>query len=89
MCFMPGTGEAGPRDAHACCRTGWTAAAPECCMTGAADEEPARTAVPIVLAAPAAIRLGIVPPPAMPPLAESLAPGDRSHSPPGRPPLRI
>jgi len=90
LCFMPGTAEPGPRDAHTCCKTaGWAAAAPECCMTRAADEAPARAAVPTALSAPAAIRLGIVQQPASSRLAAGLAPGDRSHSPPGRAPLRI
>jgi hypothetical protein len=89
LCFMPGTGEAGPRDAHACCKKGWTAGTPECCMASAADEEPARTAVPVMLGAPAASWIGIVVAPSGPRTAAALAPGDRSHSPPGPAPLRI
>jgi hypothetical protein len=89
LCFMPGTGEAGPRDAHACCKKGWTTAAPDCCMAGAADEEPARTALLATPGAPASVRIAIVP--ATPGLlfGKTLAPGDCSHSPPGRVPLRI
>jgi hypothetical protein len=88
VCFMPGSGEPVPRDAHACCKTGWTAGAPECCMAGAAGAEPARTAVPAALVAPASIRLDIAEgSPRV--VATALRPGDRSHSPPGPTPLRI
>jgi hypothetical protein len=89
LCFMPGTGEVGPRDAHACCKKGWTAGAPECCMAGAADEEPARTSVPAAIGPPAAIRIGILVPPSESYRGTALAPGTRAHSPPGPAPLRI
>jgi hypothetical protein len=58
-------------------------------MSGAADEEPAQTAVVATLGAPAAMRLGIVQPTSGSPLPAVVDPGGRSHSPPGRAPLRI
>ena len=89
VCFMPGTGEAGPRDAHGCCKKGWTEGTPECCMAGAGDEEPAR----IVGAAPLAGLLPAVTPVAsVPDAAGAARPAgthERSHPPPGRLPLRI
>lgn len=87
LCFMPGTGEAGPRDAHACCKKGWTAAAPDCCMAGAADEEPVRAAVLAALGPPAAIRAGVCDAPSGSRTTAILVPGHRAHSPPI--PLRI
>ena len=89
LCFMPGTGEAGPRDAHACCKKGWTAGTPECCMAGAADEDPARTSGPASPYAPAVIRIGMVLPRSDTYRGATLAPGTRAHSPPGPAPLRI
>lgn len=89
LCFMPGTGEPGPRDAHACCKKGWTAGAPGCCMAGAADEDPARTVVSVALAAPPAVLDAVVHPPPATPSSVALDASNRSHSPPGRPPLRI
>lgn len=89
LCFMPGSGEAGPRDAHGCCRTGWTEGRAECCMAGAADEEPARVAVASPLAEPG---------PAIAPFSgigdvrragRPVPAADRSHPPPGSLPLRI
>jgi hypothetical protein len=90
LCFMPGTGEAGPRDAHACCKKGWTAGAPECCMASAAGEEPARSVSGPVIAG--SFGPGTVfPAPATRALRSPVAFGasDRSHSPPGLKPLRI
>jgi hypothetical protein len=86
---MPGTGEAGPRDAHACCKKGWTAAAPDCCMAGAADEEPVRivAGAPLAGLAPAVTAVAALPTAAG--AARVLAQVDRSHSPPGPFPLRI
>lgn len=89
LCFMPGTGEAGPRDAHACCKKGWTAAAPDCCMAGAADEEPVRAAVLVTLGPPAVIRAGLLDAPSGSRTTAGLVPGHRAHSPPGLVPLRI
>ena len=90
LCFMSGTGEAGPQDAHACCKKGWTAGAPECCMASAAEEEPARFLKIAILATPAAVSRVVVAP-ALPALAAPAAfrSNDRSHSPPGLQPLRI
>jgi len=89
LCFMPGTGEPGPRDAHACCKKGWTASTPECCMAGAADEDPARTVVAVTLAAPPAVLGAVAHPPRAGRSSAALDAIDRSHSPPGRAPLRI
>jgi hypothetical protein len=89
LCFMPGTGEPGPRDAHACCKKGWTTGTPECCMAGAADEDPARTVVTVVLAAPPAVLGAVAHPPRAIRSSAALDASDRSHSPPGRAPLRI
>ena len=90
LCFMPGTGEPGPRDAHACCKKGWTAGAPECCMASAAGEEPARAVSgPVIAASPAAATAFVAP--ALRVTRDPVAFGasDRSHSPPGLRPLRI
>jgi hypothetical protein len=89
LCFMPGTGEPGPRDAHACCKKGWTERAPECCMAGAADEDPARTVVGVTLAEPPAVLAALPQPPRATFTYAVLAAGNRSHSPPGRTPLRV
>jgi hypothetical protein len=89
LCLMPATGGAGPRDAHGCCKKGWTQGTPECCMTGAADQEPARTATAKPLAEP---RPAVMPSPFLPdlPYAGRAVPAvDRSHPPPGPLPLRI
>ena len=88
LCFMPGTGEAGARDAHGCCKKGWTEGTPECCMAGAADEDPARIVAGAPLAGPAAMT-AVEPLPA-PTGAGGLHAGlDRSYRPPGPLPLRI
>jgi hypothetical protein len=89
LCFMPGTGEAGPRDAHACCKKGWTARPPECCMSSLADEEAGRVVAAPTLGPPrvAAVSTAFLPP-AVPTHAVSAA-ADRSHSPPGPHPLRV
>jgi hypothetical protein len=89
LCFMPATGEAGPRDAHGCCRTGWTEGTPGCCMSSVADEDPARivVAVPLVGLAPASAATAFLPDRAR--TAGIVPPKGRSHSPPGPLPLRI
>ena len=89
VCFMPGTGEPGPRDAHACCKKGWVAGTPECCLTGAADEDPARTVAAVALAAPPAVLIEGPQPPHPIHTFTAFASNERSHSPPGRTPLRI
>jgi len=89
MCFMPGTGEAGPRDAHACCKQGWTARPPDCCMAGAADEDPARIVLSVALAGPAPAVFAVASLPKATGADAVFLPIDRSHSPPGRVPLRI
>ena len=89
LCFMPGSGEAGPRDAHACCKTGWTEGRAECCMTGAADEEPARIAVASPLAEPAAAAVPFIGLPEAPRSGRAAPAADRAHPPPGPFPLRI
>jgi len=89
LCFMPGTGEAGPRDAHACCKTGWTEGRAECCMAGAADEEPARMAAVTPLAEPAAATVPFIGMPEAPRAGRAVPAADRAHPPPGPFPLRI
>ena len=89
LCFMPGTGEAGPRDAHACCKKGWTLGTPACCMAGGADEDPARIVASAPLAGLAPAVMPVAARPAAAGAARVLAPVDRSHSPPGLLPLRI
>jgi hypothetical protein len=89
LCFMPGTGDAGPRDAHACCKKGWTARPPECCMNSMADEDPGRTVVAITLALPASAAAPAAPWPQAVPGRLRFDARARSHSPPGRAPLRI
>jgi hypothetical protein len=89
LCFMPGTGEAGPRDAHACCKKGWTARPPECCMNSMADEDPGRTVVAITLAPPATAAAPGAPWAHPVPGRLGLDARARSHSPPGLAPLRI
>ena len=89
LCFMPATGEPGPRDAHACCKKGWTEGRPECCMAGAADEEPARIAASAPLAGPPLATSPVAPTLDRARAAGFVVPIDRSHSPPGRIPLRI
>ena len=89
LCFMPATGEAGPRDAHGCCKKGWTQGTPECCMTGAADEDPARVAAASPLAEPGP---AFVPFPGVAEAsgnARAVPAADRSRPPPGSLPLRI
>jgi hypothetical protein len=48
-CFMPGMASADQPGAHDCCKKGWTAATPECCLIKQAPDAPgrlgARTAV--------------------------------------------
>ena len=89
LCFMPGSGVAGPRDAHACCKKGWQAGAPGCCMAGAADEDPARTVAAVALAAPPAVLPAVAHAPRATRTLVAIAQSNRSHSPPGRAPLRI
>jgi hypothetical protein len=89
LCFMPGTGEAGPRDAHGCCKKGWTQGTPACCMAGAADEDPARIVASAPLAGPAPVVTPVASLPAAAGGTRLLAPLDRSHPPPGSLPLRI
>jgi hypothetical protein len=56
MCFMP-EAPAGRRPAHDCCKTGWKAVAPTCCMEGRVVRVPAirtaRQGVPALLVVPA------------------------------------
>ena len=40
LCFMP-VSETSPRVGHDCCRNGWSAAPPPCCMEGKVGEIPA------------------------------------------------
>ena len=40
LCFMP-VSETNPRVGHDCCRNGWSAAPPPCCMEGKVGEIPA------------------------------------------------
>jgi hypothetical protein len=59
LCFMPElTPGAGATPAHDCCRSGWTAASPTCCMEGRIDPVPAirtaKRAVPALGVTPAA-----------------------------------
>ena len=90
LCFMPATGQAGPRDAHGCCKKGWTEGTPECCMTGAADEGPARVAAKAPAGDPCAAVLPQMGVPDAPHARRAVpAAGRRSHSPPGSLPLRI
>ena len=89
LCFMPATGEAGPRDAHGCCKKGWTQGAPECCMTGAADEEPARAAAAASLGEPRPAVSTFNGMPDAPYRGRAVFAADRSHPPPGAYPLRI
>ena len=89
LCFMPGTGEAGPRDAHGCCRTGWTEGRAECCMAGAADEEPARVAAAAPLAAPGPAVFTFTAGPEARCAGRAVPAADRAHPPPGPFPLRI
>jgi len=90
LCFMPGAGEAGTRGAHDCCKTGWTALPPECCMAGAADETPARV-VGLATVLPVLFPTGTTlhPPLDVSRAPEAITPVDRTHSPPGRSVLRI
>jgi hypothetical protein len=88
LCFMPGTGEPGPRDAHGCCKKGWTSGAPECCMEGAPDDDPGRLQAVVAHTTPETTFVRVAPPARVMTLTAS-APRDRSHSPPGRAPLRI
>ena len=90
MCFMPGTGEDGPRGGHDCCKKGWTALPPECCMASGADETSARvvglaTVLPVLFPTGTTIdpRLDVSR------ASEAITPVDRTHSPPGRSVLRI
>jgi len=57
LCFMPGA-SAGPFAAHDCCKNGWSAAPPPCCMEGRAERATAiridPQAVPAVSVVPAA-----------------------------------
>jgi hypothetical protein len=89
LCFMPGTGEPGPRDAHACCKTGWTVGRAGCCMTGADDEAPARMAAVTPLGEPAAVAVMFIGPPDAPDAGRAVPAAFRAHSPPGPFPLRI
>ena len=89
LCFMPGSGAAGPRDAHACCKTGWTEGRAECCMSGAADEAPARVTATTPLADPAPAVWSFAGLPAAPRAGRTLPVSDRAHPPPGPFPLRI
>jgi hypothetical protein len=89
LCFMPGTGEAVARDAHACCKTGWTEGRAECCMAGAADEEPARIAASAPLAEPAVAAAPFIGLPEAPRAGRAVSASDRAHPPPGPFPLRI
>ena len=89
LCFMPGTGEAGPRDAHACCKKGWTARPPECCMSSMADEDAGRVVLAATLAPPRLIAVSSAFPPPAVHVHPASAFGDRSHSPPGPHPLRV
>ena len=89
LCFMPATGEAGLRDAHGCCKKGWTQGTPECCMTGAADEEPARVAVSFPLAEPGPAVFSFSGMPEASRMRPAVSAADRSHPPPGSLPLRI
>jgi len=89
LCFMPGPGQAGPRDAHGCCRTGWTEGRADCCMTGAADQEPARVTAAAPLAEPAAAGVSFIVLPGAPRAGRAVPAADRSHPPPGPLPLRI
>ena len=89
LCFMPGTGEAGPRDALGCCKKGWTEGTPECCMAGAADEDPARIAGGVPLSGPAAAMTPVESLPASAGAGRLLAAQERAYRPPGPLPLRI
>ncbi len=53
LCFMPAMAPASP-PAHDCCKTGWTAAPPACCMDGQGDQDrairTAKQAMPVLSA---------------------------------------
>jgi hypothetical protein len=89
LCFMPEAAAQPARDAHGCCKKGWTEGRAECCMASAADEDPARPANATPLHAPLPMPAAVHVPASVTRLGMAAAPGDRSHSPPPLPPLRI
>ena len=89
LCLMPAAGDAGPRDAHRCCKKGWTQGTPECCMTGAADREPARVTARAPLGEPCPAILPFLERPDVTYAGCAVRAADRSHPPPGTLPLRI
>ncbi|HUG52571.1 MAG TPA: hypothetical protein VMR21_03185 [Vicinamibacteria bacterium] len=89
MCAMAGTAGAGPRGAHDCCKQGWQAAPPGCCMTGPAEEAPALVGGPVSIIPTLAASLGVVIPIVESASGGAVAPADRTHSPPLPSVLRI
>ena len=89
LCFMPEPARPAAPDAHGCCRPGFTAGAPECCMASASDEGPARAVALPGLAAPSSAAIAFAPAPALPRRQRVRAAGPSSHSPPPSAPLRV
>jgi hypothetical protein len=88
-CFMPGMRGAGPRGEHDCCKKGWAAAQPGCCLDGQAREAPATASSrPDVKATSAAVAPAVSVTPGVR-LHLSQPHPDGYHSPPGRSVLRI
>lgn len=88
-CFMPGMQGAGPRGTHDCCKKGWVAAQPACCLESQAREAQATAGSRTALtASPAATGLSL--PAKRCVLLQHVQPyPEEYHSPPGRPVLRI
>ena len=87
---MPGMASGNLPGAHDCCKKGWTAATPECCLVSQAPEAPGRLgARPVVMGPPMqpAIYLTAVFP-STPRQVGDPSPED-DHSPPGPLVLRV
>ena len=90
LCLMPAAGS-GKAGAHDCCKKGWQAARPGCCMDGQADGAAATVAARVVASAPAvatASPLGVTGPSARL-VVQIVVNSDSVHSPPLRTILRV
>lgn len=90
ICMMPAA-DSGKAGAHDCCRKGWQAALPSCCMDVGTDGAAAKVTARVVASAPAVAAVppvGVTPPSASP-VDHTIARTHSLHSPPPRTILRV
>jgi hypothetical protein len=90
ICMMPAA-DSGKAGTHDCCKKGWQAALPSCCVEVGTDEATAKVTARVVAPAPAVATVPPVgvKPPSAPPVGQTVARTHSVHSPPPRTILRV